>query len=513
MRRAVPQKAFSSFFGKASAFVLAAAIAAVVPSGPPPLAAPAKPSSTPQKKPAPPVAAKAAPRAVPAAKPAAPRILAAVPTAKPLTFRGQPVTLPAAKVPSKPTAPARIARKTTVEPPAAKPVATRTSGFLSLPAAATPAVHRTLAAAPAAQDRRVVALVEDDETLIDVLVREKVDIDDLIAAIDAFEDIEERQRLVRGDRIELVLDGANAVGEHNLTALRVIRSQGGDVTLARAADGSFTASEGRDARAATLITMTGTVSGQWRSALTRADVPADLAVEIERLLSLDTDLPQPAPANASFEILAERRDGSGGPTRHIVRYVGVRVAGYDHRIYRYMPQDGAAGYFDERGRSVAPLSLATPVADAKLTSEFGWRRHPTLKRRMFHRGIDLAAPVGTPIVASADGTVEWAGWRGAYGRYVRLAHGAGLSTAYGHLSDYAPGITEGTTVRQGEVIGYVGSSGRSTGPHLDFSVLVDGRPVNPMHALMPAPRDLRGPELVAFREHVTQIASLAQLSP
>ncbi|MGE0725441.1 MAG: M23 family metallopeptidase, partial [Alphaproteobacteria bacterium] len=375
------------------------------------------------------------------------------------------------------------------------------------------AAYRTAAAATGqATERRVIALGDDDETLIDVLARENVAADDLVAAVEAFEDIEERARLGRGDRIELVLDGQNEDGDRNLSALRVVRSGGGDITLVRAADGKFAAA-GMAGTTTTLLTLTGVVEGSWHHSLAQAGVPMDVTEEIDRLIALDLDLPRPVPQGATFEVLAERHDRASGGPAHTVRYVGVVVRGYDHRTYRYMPHDGPAGYFDEQGRSIAPLSLAIPVADARLTSDFGWRRHPKLKRRMFHRGVDLAAPIGTPIVASADGTIEWAGWRGAYGRYVRIAHGNGVSTGYGHLRDYAPGITDGVTVRQGEVIGFVGSSGRSTGPHVDFSVLVDGKPVNPMHALMPAPRDLRGPELVAFRNHVAQLHGQASLSP
>ena len=521
MGRAAPRAVFASFWGKTSAFVLAAAIAAVIPSTPSALAAPAQQAAA-QKKPAAPA------KALPAAKPAPLKLASArTPPAKPAAA---PAVRPGAK-PAAAKAPATkslAARVPTAKPqggklPAkaagkgkgardARAVPASSKGYLSLPASQTKSLYRTASAAAPSPERRIVSLVEDDENLIDVLVRENVNPDDLIAAIDAFEDIEERQRLVRGDRIELVIDGSNSSGERNLTALRVIRAQGGDVTLARSGDG-FTASEGKDTRSATLLTMTGTVSADWRASLARADVPPELADAVDRLLALDLDLPRPVPAGSTFEILAERRDGQGRSAAHVTRYIGINVAGYDHRIYRYMPQDGAAGYFDERGRSVAPLSLTMPVADARLTSEFGWRQHPKLKRRMFHRGIDLAAPIGTPIVASADGVVEWAGWRGAYGRYVRLTHGSGMSTGYGHLSDYAPGLTEGSVVRQGELIGYVGSSGRSTGPHVDFSVLVDGRPVNPMHALMPAPRDLRGPELMAFREHVAQLHGVAQATP
>ncbi len=506
MRRVAPRVSIASFFGKTSAFLLAATIVAAAPTGQAAHATTTKQAVTPQKKPT---------AAAPARKPVL--VARALPTAKPPAAK-QAASKASSKVAAarpavKPT-PARTAKPVKGKPGAAKAVPAH--GFLSLPAAKSKPAFRTAsvsATAAPTQDRRIIALLEEDETLIDVLVRENVTPDDLVAAIDAFEDIEERARLARGDRIELVIDGANPAGEHNLTALRIVRSKGGDVTLVRSADGTFTAAQAADTRAATMVTMTGTVSGDWKASLTAADVPPDLAEEVDRLLALDLDLPHPVPRGASFEILAERRDSEGRGRSHIVRSIGVNVAGYDHRVYRYMPQDGAAGYFDERGRSIAPLTLTMPIEDGRLTSEFGWRKHPKLKRRMFHRGIDLAAPIGTPIVASADGTVEWAGWRGAYGRYVRINHGSGLSSGYGHLSDYAPGIAEGTTVHQGQVIGFVGSSGRSTGPHVDFSVLVDGQPVNPMHALMPAPRDLRGPELLAFNAHIQQMRGVAQATP
>ncbi|MCC7273227.1 MAG: M23 family metallopeptidase [Alphaproteobacteria bacterium] len=453
------------------------------------------------------------------AKPAPAKAAAAKPTAaKARAAKSSPPRKPAlaAAAARKPAAPLSRKSAKVAAVRGGKPVARALAvrGRSAVAAARAPALYRTASAVTAtAPDRRVVTLIEEEESLIDVLVREDVATDDLIAAVDAFEDFEERAPLGRGDRIELVLGERNDAGELKLAAVRIARGQGGDVTLVRAADGTFTVAGGDPGGAALMVTMTGTVGGDWRGALAAADVPADVADEVDRLLALDLDLPRPVPRGASFEILAERRTGAASGPSHAVRYVGVAVAGVDHRIYRYMPPDGPAGYFDEAGRSIAPLALALPIADGKLTSDFGWRRHPKLRKRMFHRGIDLAAPIGTPIIASADGVVEFAGWRGAYGRYVRVAHGNGVSTGYGHLREYASAVVAGASVRQGEVIGYVGSSGRSTGPHVDFSVLVDGRPVNPLQALMPTPRDLAGPELVAFREHVAQIRGQAQATP
>jgi murein DD-endopeptidase MepM/ murein hydrolase activator NlpD len=172
---------------------------------------------------------------------------------------------------------------------------------------------------------------------------------------------------------------------------------------------------------------------------------------------------------------------------------------------RWTGPDGETDWYDGTGTSVRRALLRTPVDGARLSSGFGMRRHPVLGYTAMHRGLDFAAPTGTPVYAAGDGTVEDMGVRGAYGNYVRIRHGRDTATAYAHLSRFASGLRHGQKVRQGQVIGQVGSTGRSTGPHLHFEILRGGTQVNPSTVVSVADRRLAGPALAAFRRHVAAL--------
>ena len=159
--------------------------------------------------------------------------------------------------------------------------------------------------------------------------------------------------------------------------------------------------------------------------------------------------------------------------------------------------------------------LVAPVAGMRLTSAFGWRRHPITGQRAFHYGIDIAAPAGTPVLAPRDGWIEEQGWHGGYGRYLRLRHSEHLETGYGHLMAFAPRLHPGSLVRQGELIGYVGATGVATGPHLDWQVMIDHHKVDPLKAVSgtiesatPAPED---PETAELRRWLDAAALRAKL--
>ena len=179
----------------------------------------------------------------------------------------------------------------------------------------------------------------------------------------------------------------------------------------------------------------------------------------------------------------------------------LATGGRKMQFYRFETEPGAFEYFDARGQGARRALLATPVDSVRITSSYGRRRHPILGYNMMHRGVDFGAPTGTPIRAAGDGTVVSRGWKGAYGRYIRIRHRNGYQTAYAHLSRYAKGLRRGGRVKQGQVIGYVGSSGRSTGPHLHYEVLVNGRQVNPVTLKLPSGKTLKGEALERFRLH------------
>ena len=154
-------------------------------------------------------------------------------------------------------------------------------------------------------------------------------------------------------------------------------------------------------------------------------------------------------------------------------YAAVGIAGKPIAMYRYEDSEGTVEYFNAKGESVKKALLRTPVDGAKITSGFGVRFHPILGYTKMHKGIDFGVPTGTPIMAAGEGTVEEAGFHGSYGNYVRLRHGNGYGTAYAHMSRIAPGIHSGKHVAQGQVIGFVGATGRATGPHLHYEVLIN----------------------------------------
>jgi murein DD-endopeptidase MepM/ murein hydrolase activator NlpD len=188
--------------------------------------------------------------------------------------------------------------------------------------------------------------------------------------------------------------------------------------------------------------------------------------------------------------------------------VRATFGGNSRNFYRFQMEDGTVDYFDEDGRSARQFLLRNPVPNGKFRSGFGARRHPILGYVRMHTGVDWAAPRGTPIIAAGNGTVEKAGWSGGYGRQTIIRHANGYETSYNHQSGIASGVVPGARVRQGQVIGYVGSTGLSTGPHLHYELIVNGNKVDPMRVRLPNGKVLKGPELEAFKKEKERIDEL-----
>ena len=181
-----------------------------------------------------------------------------------------------------------------------------------------------------------------------------------------------------------------------------------------------------------------------------------------------------------------------------ILYAKLTLSGKALRLYRYKSKRHGVGYFDERGRSAQKALMKTPINGARLSSSYGLRRHPILGYTKVHRGVDFAAPSGTPVFAAGNGVVAYAGRKGAYGKYIKIRHNGRYSTAYAHLRGFKRGIRRGRRVTQGQTIGYVGSTGRSTGPHLHYEIHVNGRKINPLRLKLPSGRKLKGAEFRNF---------------
>jgi murein DD-endopeptidase MepM/ murein hydrolase activator NlpD len=238
-------------------------------------------------------------------------------------------------------------------------------------------------------------------------------------------------------------------------------------------------------------------SSLWESMIERCETP-ELIMKFTEVLEWEIDFLTEPRKGDTFRLLFEEYHKDG----QFVKYGDILAAEYSlgdqtHQSVLYTSPDGPKGYYDPSGRSSRKAFLKSPLNYRRISSRFSYRRfHPVFKRFQPHLGVDYAAPVGTPVVSSGDGTVTFAGWKKGFGKFVEIRHPNGFVTSYGHLSRFAKGIRAGAKVEQKQLVGYVGSTGASTGPHLDYRVKVNGRYVNPLRMVAPPAEPVK-PEYMA----------------
>jgi murein DD-endopeptidase MepM/ murein hydrolase activator NlpD len=238
-------------------------------------------------------------------------------------------------------------------------------------------------------------------------------------------------------------------------------------------------------------------------------VPPSLVDDIVRLCGRDVDLEAVISALDTAELLYSPNTG-GEPE---LAFAALTLDGHNHRYYRFTaPDDGGTDYYDADGHSVTASLIHKPVANGRLGDGFGWRVHPILRDRRFHEGVDYAAPFGSPIAAAGAGVVEKIDQEAGYGKYVRIRHDFGYETTYAHISGMPRGLKVGTRIHHGQTIGYVGSTGLSTGPHLYYELRVNGHYADPLQTHLPAGRVLDGDALTAFQQARTGTDLLLQAS-
>jgi murein DD-endopeptidase MepM/ murein hydrolase activator NlpD len=247
----------------------------------------------------------------------------------------------------------------------------------------------------------------------------------------------------------------------------------------------------------------------------KADIPNAVTAEVIRILSWDIDFQRDIRRGDVLDVMydqMETADGKGVRFGNVI-FAHLNINGRDVPIYRFEMKDGTVDYFTPDGQSVRKALLSTPVDGARISSGFGQRKHPVLGYTKMHKGIDFAVGVGTPIYAAGDGTIEMMQRWSSFGNYVRIRHNSSIKTAYAHMSKFAKGLGAGSRVKQGQVIGYVGATGRVTGPHLHYEVLMNGTQVNPRSVKLPQGEILKGSELASFKQQVQQVQrQFAELS-
>ncbi|MCB9980212.1 MAG: peptidoglycan DD-metalloendopeptidase family protein [Rhodospirillales bacterium] len=233
----------------------------------------------------------------------------------------------------------------------------------------------------------------------------------------------------------------------------------------------------------------------------KAGIPDEVIADMIKIFSWSVDFQRDIRSGDEIEILYETKMTEDGAVMGYgdILYARLVTGGQDLSLYRYSMKDGHSDYFDPQGHSIKRTLMKTPIDGARMSSGYGMRRHPVLGYNKMHKGADFAAPTGTPIFAAGDGVIEKAGRNGSFGNYVRIRHNSKLQTAYAHMQKIKSGIRPGTRVKQGQIIGYVGTTGRSTGPHLHYEVLINGTQVNPRGVNVPTGETLSGKELKRFQ--------------
>lgn len=353
------------------------------------------------------------------------------------------------------------------------------------------------------------------DTLIELLTDAGASVNEAHLAVKALATVYDPRRLKLGQELTLTFDAMpEADGEDAkplLSAVRLDASVVKDVIVQR--DGEdFVAQE-------ELLELTkgfALANGEIRSSLyvsaESAGMPQDVLRRMVRLFSYDVDFERDLREGDRYMAFFEHQlapDGTPVRSGEILA-ASMNVNGRELLFYRFTPPGSdTPDYFSPDGKSVRKALLRTPVDATRISSGFGRRKHPILGYTRMHKGLDFAASSGTPIRAAGDGVVEKAGWFGGYGKYVRIRHNGTYSTAYGHMSRLR--VKPGQRIKQGQVIGNVGSTGRSTGPHLHYEVLVKGKQVNPIKVTLPIAKELKGKSLEAFKQAKGRVDSLIRV--
>jgi murein DD-endopeptidase MepM/ murein hydrolase activator NlpD len=245
----------------------------------------------------------------------------------------------------------------------------------------------------------------------------------------------------------------------------------------------------------------------------RNNIPRPVIETLIRIYSYDVDFQHKTQPGDSFDVLYGSDEDANAEGKGEVLYAELTTGGETRKYYRYQTNDdGIFDYYDETGKSAKKFLVRKPLAAGIMRSGFGARNHPLLGYFKMHTGVDWAAPLGTAIYASGNGVVDKVGWESGYGKYVRIKHANGYETAYGHMTAFARTIQPGARVRQGQVIGYVGSTGLSTGPHVHYEILVNGRFVDPLRVKLPRGRVLDGSMLTTFERERGRIDGIVTRS-
>ena len=353
---------------------------------------------------------------------------------------------------------------------------------------------------------KVEIFVQKGDTLSKILYRQEIPVMEVQAIIDSTQKLKSNITLQLGQKItfdyDLTMQDKDDLVEESAALKRIAISidKARSIEILRTSNG-FIAQNLDIPLKRMWIRSSTIVKSNFMSAARSLGISNSNVVDLVNIYSHQIDFQRQVKPGDNLDLIVEKYITEDGQFSHYgkVVFASLNLSGKDYKIYRYT-HDGSdnAQYFSEDGKSVKRNLLRTPVAVARISSGFGNRKHPILGYTKMHKGVDFFAPKGTPIYAAGNGVITDIGWKTGFGNYVQIRHSSTLATAYGHASAFAKGLTRGATVKQGQVIAYVGQTGRATGPHLHYEVKINGKQVNPLSIKTSPGVELNGSKLSDF---------------
>ncbi len=355
------------------------------------------------------------------------------------------------------------------------------------------------ASIPDTEPRRETVVLEQGSNLMATLTGTGLERSVAYTAIEALRDVFNPRKLRAGQEFDLVY---SAEAEDSIELLEELSFQPDPetiVSVSRTEDGYQASSD-----KVTLTTSNNVASGVIEQSLflaaERNGVPLAVLMDMIELYSYEVDFQRDIQPGDSFEVMYQELNNDAGERVRFgdILYASMTLSGNEVRLYSFTDKNGDTDFYNQKGESYRRALMRTPINGARLSSGYGQRKHPILGYTKMHKGIDFAAPRGTPIFAAGNGTIAKIGRNGGYGNYIMIRHNDSYDTAYAHMKGFAKGLKQGSRVKQGDVIGYVGTTGRSTGPHLHYEILKNNVQVNPIKIKMPSGKKLKGQELDTF---------------
>ncbi|MBX2833323.1 MAG: M23 family metallopeptidase [Rhodospirillales bacterium] len=355
------------------------------------------------------------------------------------------------------------------------------------------------ASIPEQEPRRETVILEQGSNLMATLTATGLQRTVAFNAIEALRDVYNPRKLRAGQEFDLVYSADPQEADELLDELSFQPDPETIVSVSRTDDG-YQASSDKIELTTSRNVAAGTIEQSLFLAAERTGVPLPVLMDMIELYSYEVDFQRDIQPGDSFEVMYQELKNDAGERVRFgdILYASMTLSGHEVRLYSYVDGNGDTDFYNQKGESYRRALMRTPINGARLSSGYGKRKHPILGYTKMHKGIDFAAPRGTPIFAAGNGTIDKIGRNGGYGNYIRIRHNDSYDTAYAHMKGFAKGLKQGSRVKQGDIIGYVGTTGRSTGPHLHYEILKNNAQVNPIRVKMPSGKKLEGKELQTF---------------